>query len=122
MRNKKEDRDKLQDRLDYMFLVTSCPHKVVLCPDAGCEGYEAEVHMLNCNCKREKKLLVIKLKFLQAMQAHTPSKASMMMAGADKVESERQLKAVMREKLVQDRKEKQDKNAGDIGAEEGSRA
>ena len=109
MRNKKEDRDKLQDRLDYMFPVTSCTHKVVFCPEAGCEGCEAEVHMLNCNCKREKKLPVIELKFLQAMQAHRPSKASMMISGVDKVESERQLKAVRREQIVEDRKEKQEK-------------
>ena len=115
MRNKKEDRDKLQDRLDYMFPVTSCTHKVVFCPEAGCEGCEAEVHMLNCNCKREKKLPVIELKFLQAMQAHRPSKASMMISGVDKVESERQLKAVRREQIVEDRKEKQEKKWRKLG-------
>ena len=77
MRNKKADRDKLQDRLDYLFPVTSCPHKVCSCTEDGCEGCEAEAHMLNCNCKREKKLPVIELKFMLAMQAHRPGKASM---------------------------------------------
>ena len=106
MRNKKADRDKLQDRLDYLFPVTSCPHKACSCGEAGCEGCEAEARMLNCNCKRGKKLPVIELKFMLAMQAHRPGKASMMMTGADKVESERQLKAVRREKLVEERSKK----------------
>ena len=41
-----------------------------------------------------------------AMQAHRPGNASMMMTGADKVESDRQLKDVRREKLVEERNKK----------------
>ena len=43
------------------------------------------------------------------MQAHRPSKASMMISGLDKVESKRQLRAVRGEQIVEDRKEKQEK-------------
>ena len=92
-KSSKADREKFLEKLDYIFPISSCTHKIISCLEASCQGFEPGAHLLNCACRKEKKIPVIEMKFMLAMQAQRPAKACMMIAGADKVESERQEKA-----------------------------
>jgi hypothetical protein len=105
-KSSRADREKFLEKLDYIFPISSCTHKIISCLEASCQGCEAGAHLLNCGCRKEKKIPVIELKFMLAMQAHRPAKASMMIAGADKVESERQEKAVRRKEVDEERRAK----------------
>ena len=103
---KKKDLTKFLDKLDFLFPITSCTHKVIPCiEETSCGGCEIGAHLLNCSCQKEKQIPRLELKFVMAMQEHRPPghKASMMIGGPDKVESARQEKAVKRKKLVADR-------------------
>ena len=35
---KEEDRNKFQEKMDFLFNIASCSHSIVPCGEAGCEG------------------------------------------------------------------------------------
>ena len=89
---KQADRDKFVGKLDYLFSITSCTHKIIPCSeDVSCDGCEIGAHLQDCNCHKEKRIPILKLEFIMTRQAYRPAgqKASMMISGPDKVESAR---------------------------------
>ena len=103
---KQADRDKFVGKLDYLFSITSCTHKIIPCSeDVSCDGCEIGAHLQDCNCHKEKRIPRLELKFMMIMQAYRPAgqKASMMISGPDKVESARQEKALRRKEKYEER-------------------
>ena len=82
----------------------SCSHEILPCSESGCEGCQEGAHLLDCNCRKEKRILKLELAFMMSMKTRRPpdQKASMMMVGPDIKETKRQQKAA-------EQKEKADK-------------
>ena len=101
---REEDRNNFLENLDSLFNITSCSHEILPCSESGCEGCQEGAHLLDCTCRREKRIPKLELGFMMAMKTRRPpgQKASMMMTGPDVKETKRQQKAA-------ERKEKDDK-------------
>ena len=86
---KEEDRKKFRDKLDFLFPITSCTHKIIpSLEETSCGGCDIGAHLQNCSCQKEKRIPPLELKFVMAMHEYRPpgNKASMMMGGLDYVE------------------------------------
>ena len=96
----KVEKGKMLDLLDKLVDITTCPHTILLCTEegSGCPG-EKECKVgahTNCDCARECKVPVLDLQWLAVQRAKKGEKSNMMMAGADKEETDKQTKTAKR--------------------------
>ena len=95
---KEGDRKEFEDKLDFLFCISSCRHNILPCLEVGCSGCEEEAHLDQCTCKKGKKIPKLELSFMMSMKRLRPpgQKASMMMSGLDAKETSRQRGAAAR--------------------------
>ena len=96
---KAEDKQKYEDKLDTLFNLASCTHPILPCTEAECPGCKEGAHLMNCTCKKEKRIPNLELKFVMVMREVRPpgQKARMLMGPKDVQESKRQNKALDRQ-------------------------
>ena len=97
---KEQDRENVEELLEKVLDITVCPHTIFLCSDegSGCEdqGNCAVGAHIKCDCPREKKVPVIDLQWLAVQRRKRGEKSKLMMAGGDKIETEKQNKSAKR--------------------------
>lgn len=98
-RAKKAEKEKVDQLLDKLLDITTCPHKIMLCdePGSACTGTEEEeckvkAH-INCTCLMPSKLPVMELQWLYMQRNKIGEKSIMKMGGVDWKETEVQEKA-----------------------------
>ena len=89
-----KDRERFSARLDKIANVLNCKCRISLCSEFGCEANcDKEVH-IRCSCPAEKKIPLIKLRFVRAQRDKTGSLSTHMISSVDKVETRRQEAAI----------------------------
>ena len=98
-RAKKAEEKKVDQLLDKLLDITTCPHTIMLChePGSGCTGTEEEeckvkAH-INCTCLMASKIPVMELQWLYMQRNKIGEKSIMKMGGVDWKETEIQEKA-----------------------------
>ena len=102
---KKETIKMWEDKLDSLLDITTCKCKIETCVSdtcvSSCTGYH-----INCSCPRPQKLPTLELEWIFYERQKKGEKSGMMMSTNDRVETERQQKAMKRKQNEAERIEK----------------
>ena len=86
--------------IDKVFDITKCRHPILLCanPESGCaSGSECKYQAhIKCTCPQSSKVPLMELRWLYAQRSKFGEISEMMIASVDKVETNRQNKALKR--------------------------
>ena len=93
----KVEKLRVDELLDTLFDITTCPHAIIPCDsvESGCVGKECgpKAH-IQCSCPKESKIPVMELQWLYQERNKKGEKSGMIMAGGDWKETAKQQKAL----------------------------
>ena len=99
-RTSKAEKSKVDDMLDTLMDITTCPHDIIQCDSvfSGCataEGEECLVKAhIHCTCPKESKIPAMELQWLYQQRNKKGEQSGMRMAGVDWKETAKQQKAI----------------------------
>ena len=111
---RKGDQEKIPELLDKLVDITTCPHQILFCSEAGsdCPGKDCRYKAhIKCDCPREKKVPVLDLQWLAAQRAKTGEKSILMMTSDDKEETKKQNRTEKRRVEAEEAEKKRERQA-----------